>query len=92
MASSCSVCRAVGGNMKMCKKCNNVWCANCSRKGEGHYPNVNTPPLKNKYTHISRPHSGGEFRGPKNWWESAGFQSPLMVQFLTSAKNKFLFL
>jgi hypothetical protein len=38
MASSCSVCRAVGGNMKMCKKCNNVWCANCSRKGEGHYP------------------------------------------------------
>ena len=41
---------------------------------------------------ISRPHSGGEFRGPKNWWESAGFQSPLMVQFLTSAKNKFLFL
>jgi hypothetical protein len=34
----CGVCRTSGGNMKRCKECGQIWCANCARQGKGHYP------------------------------------------------------
>lgn len=36
--AECQVCKTSGSNMKRCKKCNQIWCANCSSKGKGHYP------------------------------------------------------
>jgi hypothetical protein len=34
----CKTCKISGGNMKRCKKCNNIWCINCCRAGKGDYP------------------------------------------------------
>ncbi len=34
----CQVCNTIGGNMKKCEGCNNVWCSNCATRGKGHYP------------------------------------------------------
>lgn len=40
--AECQVCKTSGSNMKRGKKCNQIWCANCSSKGKGHYPKTTT--------------------------------------------------